>query len=285
MTDYVFDANELTFAEHVIQASMKHPVLVDFWASWCQPCQVLKPLLKRVVESYNGEVHLAYVDTDAEQNLAAQFGIRSLPTVMLFKDGEVVDQFMGAQPESGIRAMIDKHLVRESDLMFHQAMALLEQEHEAEALELLRLAHELDPQNSKVLFTLARFAAHSGKIEQAISMLASIPDNAAEAGMARELKAQIHFGQQAQNAGDINELQARIAANPADCDTREKLATVLVTQGQHEAALQHYLAIMQTDRAYNEGAGRKGMMQIFEMLGDNHPLTITYRRKMFGMLH
>jgi len=100
MTDYVFDANELTFAEHVIQASMKHPVLVDFWASWCQPCQVLKPLLKRVVESYNGEILLAYVDTDAEQNLAAQFGIRSLPTVMLFKDGEVVDQFMGAQPES-----------------------------------------------------------------------------------------------------------------------------------------------------------------------------------------
>jgi len=181
--------------------------------------------------------------------------------------------------------MIDKHLVRESDLMFHQAMALLEQEHEAEALELLRLAHELDPQNSKVLFTLARFAAHSGKIEQAISMLASIPDNAAEAGMARELKAQIHFGQQALNAGDMSELQSRIEANPNDCEAREKLAVVLVTQGRHEAALQQYLSLMQLDRSYNDGAGRKGMMQIFEMLGDSNPLTTTYRRKMFGMLH
>ncbi len=285
MTDYVFDANELTFAEHVIQASMKQPVLVDFWASWCQPCQVLKPLLKKVVESYNGEVHLAYVDTDVEQNLAAQFGIRSLPTVMLFKDGEVVDQFMGAQPESAIRALIDKHMVRESDLMFHQAMDLLEQDHEAEALELLRLAHELDPQNSKVLFTLARFAAHSGKIEQALSMLSSIPDSAAEAGMARELKAQIHFGQQAQSAGDMTELQSRLAANPADCDAREKLAVLLVTQGQHEAALQQYLSLMQLDRSYNDGAGRKGMVQIFEILGDSNPLTTTYRRKMFGMLH
>jgi len=285
MTDCVFDANELTFAEQVIQASMKQPVLVDFWASWCQPCQVLKPLLKRVVENYNGEVHLAYVDTDAEQNLAAQFGIRSLPTVMLFKDGELVDQFMGAQPESAIRALIDKHVLRESDVMLQQAMSLLEQGHEAEALELLRLAHELDPKNTAVLFTLARFAAHSGKIEHALSMLASIPDNAAEAGMARELKAQIHFGQQALNAGDMNELQSRVEANPNDCDAREKLAVVLVTQGQHEAALQQYLSLMQLDRSYNDGAGRKGMVQIFEMLGDNHPLTIAHRRKMFGMLH
>ncbi|MGD9888030.1 MAG: thioredoxin [Halothiobacillaceae bacterium] len=285
MTDYVFNANALNFDEKVVQASMKQPVLVDFWAAWCQPCQVLKPLLKKVVESYNGEVHLAYVDTDTEQNLAAQYGIRSLPTVMLFKDGAVVDQFMGAQPESAIRALIDKHMVRESDLMLHQAMALLEQDHEAEALELLRLAHELDPKNSAVLFALARFAAHSGRLDDALSMLSSIPDSAAEAGMARELKAQINFGRQAQNAGDAHELLARIEANPNDCDAREKLATVLVTQGEHEAALQQYLQIMQLDRNYNDGAGRKGMIQIFEMLGDSHPLTQPYRRKMFGMLH
>lgn len=285
MSDYVFDANELTFEESVIQASMKQPVLVDFWAAWCQPCQVLKPLLKKVVESYNGEVRLAYVDTDAEQNLAAQFGIRSLPTVMLFKDGAVVDQFMGAQPESAIRAMIDKHMLRESDLMLHQAMSLLEQGHEAEALELLRLAHELDPKNSAVLFTLARFAAHGGKMEDALSMLSSIPDTAAEAGMARELKAQIHFSRQAEQAGDANELLARIEANPADCEAREKFAVLLVSQGQYEAALQQYLNIMQIDRSYNDGGGRKGMIQVFELLGDNHPLTLPYRRKMFGMLH
>ncbi len=285
MTDYVFDANELTFEESVIQASMQQPVLVDFWATWCQPCQVLKPLLKRVVESYNGEVHLAYVDTDAEQNLAAQFGIRSLPTVMLIKEGQVIDQFMGAQPESAIRAMIDKHLVRESDLMLHQAMSLLAQGHEVEALELLRLAHELDPKNSAVLFTLARLAAHAEKFDDALSMLSSIPDNAAEAAKARELKAQIHFTRQAQHAGNAEELLLRIEANPTDCDAREKLATLLITQGHYEAALQQFLEIMRIDRAYNDAAGRKGLIQIFEMLGESHPLTLPYRRKMFGMLH
>ena len=141
MSEFVFEASAHDFHAKVIEASMQQPVVVDFWASWCQPCQVLKPLLKKVVESYNGEVQLAYVDTDSEQELAAQFGIRSLPTVMLFKDGAMVDQFMGAQPESAIRALIDKHLVRESDVMLHQAMTLLGQGHEAEALELLRLAH------------------------------------------------------------------------------------------------------------------------------------------------
>ena len=250
-------------------------------------CALLMPLLEKITAEYRGELLLAKVNCDVEQDIVARFGIRSLPTVMLFKDGEVVDQFMGAQPESAIRTLIDKHVVRESDVMLQQAMSLLEQGHEAEALELLRLAHELDPKNSAVLFVLARFAAHSGKIEHALSMLASIPDNAAEAGMARELKAQIYFNQKAQNAGDVdaNVLLARIEANPADCEAREKLATILITQGQHEAALQQFLQIMQVDRSYNDGAGRKGMMQIFEMLGDSHPLTLPYRRKMFGMLH
>ncbi|MDD2893119.1 MAG: co-chaperone YbbN [Halothiobacillaceae bacterium] len=285
MTNHVFDSTEQTFAHDVIQASMQQPVLVDFWATWCQPCQVLKPLLKRVVESYNGEVLLAYVDADVEQNLAAQFGIRSLPTVMLIKEGEVIDQFMGTQPESTIRAMIDKHILRESDVMLHQAMSLLEQGHEVEALELLRLAHELDPKNSAVLLTLARLAAHAGRTDDALSLLNSIPDNAAEAHMARELKAQIHFSRQAEQAGDVDTLLARIESDPADCEAREKLAIVWVNQGCYEEALQGYLDIMQRDRNYNDGAGRKGMIQIFELLGDAHPLTLPYRRKMFGMLH
>lgn len=285
MSDFVFDATEQTFATQVIQASMGQPVLVDFWASWCQPCQVLKPLLKRVVESYQGDVHLAYVDTDAEPALATQFGIRSLPTVMLFKDGAVVDQFMGAQPESAIRAMIDKHMVRESDLMLHQAMSLLQQGLEAEALELLRLAHEMDVKNTAVLYTLARLASDAGKLDDALSLLDSIPSDAAEGTMAREMRAQIAFKRQAENAGDMNELIARIEQNPADCEAREKLATVLVSQGQYEPALQQFLDIMQRDRAYNDGAGRKGLIQTFELLGDEHPLSSVYRRKMFGMLH
>jgi len=201
MSAHVFEATEQDFAAKVIHASHEKPVVVDFWAAWCQPCQILKPLLKKVVESYNGDVLLAYVDTDQEQNLAAQFGIRSLPTVMVFKDGRAVDQFMGAQPEGAIRKIIDKHIVRESDLMLRQAMLLLEQNDEAGAVELLHQANKLDPQNTAVLFTLARFAANSGNLDEALAIAGAIPEDAPEAAMARELKAQIGFARQAQGAG------------------------------------------------------------------------------------
>jgi len=285
MSAIVFDVTEQDFAAKVIQASHERPVLVDFWAAWCQPCQILKPLLKKVVESYNGEVHLAYVDTDQEQMLAAQFGIRSLPTVMLFKDGRAIDQFMGAQPEGAIRKLIDKHIVRESDLMLKQAMALLEQGDEPRAIELLRQANQIDPKNTAVLFALARFAAHSGNLNEAETILDSIPAEAPEAGMARELKAQIGFARQAQDAGDMAELLGRISHNPADLEARQKLAAVLVGQGQHEAAMEQFLEIMKRDRAFGDDAGRKGLLQLFEMLGNEHPAVQTYRRRMFSLLH
>ncbi|MEW6765740.1 MAG: thioredoxin [Pseudomonadota bacterium] len=289
MNTHVFEATEQDFAAKVIQASHDKPVVVDFWAAWCQPCQILKPLLKQVVESYNGDVLLAYVDTDQEQNLAAQFGIRSLPTVMVFKDGRAVDQFMGAQPEGAIRKIIDKHIVRESDLMLRQAMMLLEQGHEVEAIEMLQQANKLDPQNTAVLFTLARFAAHSGNLDEALAIVGAIPEDAPEAAMARELKAQIGFARQAQamgeGAGDMGELLNRISHDPADCEAREKLATILVGQGQHEAAMEQFLEIMKRDRAFNDDAGRKGLLQMFELLGNEHPAVGAYRRKMFSLMH
>lgn len=285
MSAHVFEATEQDFAAKVIQASHEKPVVVDFWAAWCQPCQILKPLLKKVVESYNGDVLLAYVDTDQEQNLAAQFGIRSLPTVMVFKDGRAVDQFMGAQPEGAIRRIIDKHVVRESDLMLRQAMLLLEQNDEAGAVELLHQANKLDPQNTAVLFTLARFAAHSGNLDEALAIAGAIPEDAPEAAMARELKAQIGFARQAQDAGDMGELLNRISHDPSDCEAREKLATILVGQGQHEAAMEQFLEIMKRDRAFNDDAGRKGLLQMFELLGNEHPAVGAYRRKMFSLMH
>ncbi|MGK0674329.1 MAG: thioredoxin [Halothiobacillaceae bacterium] len=285
MSSFVFDVTEQDFAAKVIQASHTRPVLVDFWAAWCGPCRILKPLLKKVVEDYNGEVHLAYVDTDQEQMLAAQFGIRSLPTVILFKDGRAVDQFMGAQPEGVIRKLIDKHIVRKSDLMLKQAMALLEQGEEEAAVEMLKQANRIDPKNTAVLFALARFAAHSGNFDEALTILESIPAEAPEAGMARELKAQIGFARQAQEAGDMGELLGRISHNPADLDARQKLATVLIGQGQHEAAMEQFLEIMKRDRTFGDDAGRKGLLQLFEMLGNEHPAVQTYRRRMFSLLH
>lgn len=285
MSAFVFDVTEQDFAEKVIQASHERPVLVDFWAAWCQPCQILKPLLKRVAESYNGDVHLAYVDTDQEQMLAAQFGIRSLPTVMLFKDGRPVDQFMGAQPEGAIRQLIDKHIVRESDLMLKQAMMLLDQGEEVAAVEMLQQANRIDPNNTAVLFALARFAAHSNNLDEALAILDAIPADAPEAGMARELKAQIGFARQAQDAGDMADLLGRISHDPADLEARQKLATVLISQGQHEAAMEQFLEIMKRDRAFGDDAGRKGLLQMFEMLGSEHPAVQTYRRRMFSLLH
>ena len=285
MSSHVFDVSERDFVERVIQASYERPVVVDFWAAWCQPCQILKPLLKKVVEGYGGEVQLAYVDTDQEQMLAAQFGIRSLPTVMLFKDGQAVDQFMGAQPERAIRQFIERHIERESDLMLKDAMALLAQGDEAGALALLQQANALDPKNTAVLFALARLAADKDRLDEAEAILAAIPADAPEADMARELKAQIAFRRQAHEAGDMADLLGRISRDPQDLDARQRLATVLISQGQYEAAMEQFLEIMRRDRSFADDGGRKGLLQLFEMLGNDHPAVQTYRRKMFSLLH
>lgn len=282
---YIFNVTAAEFQARVIDASFQTPVLVDFWAEWCGPCRSLMPLLAQITESYAGKLQLAKVDTEAEQQLAAHFGIRSLPTVMLVINGQPVDQFTGALPESQVRAFLEKHMISEVAELRGQARDLAASGLIEAAIECLKQAHSIEPDNTDILVDLARIVSDTGDHTQAMHLLEALPIDAATRPEVKELKARIHLVQQAQNGPSLDELHARVLACDTDLTAREQLAAGLALHQEYEAALTQFFTLMQRDRTFNDDAGRRGMLDLFELLGADHPLTKTWRRKMFGLLH
>lgn len=281
---YSFDVAEQDFMQQVVEASMQQPVLVDFWATWCQPCQILKPLLEQITEDYQGKFLLAKVNTEEAQQLAMQLGIRSIPTVKLFKNGEPVDEFMGALPEAEIRAFLDKHIPRESDALIEQAEMLLAQGSAEEALALVKQANQMDPQNTRALVSYARICATTGNLEEAKTVLDALPEESKASPEVTALIAQMEFDSIASAGGTIEELQSRLDKNPDDSEALYQLAAQQMMQGQTEAALENLLTLMKVDRNYNDDAARKMMFKIFDTLGD-HPLVANYRRKIMSLIY
>jgi putative thioredoxin len=281
---YIFDVDASNFDDVVVGNSHKLPVLVDFWAEWCQPCQVLIPVLHKLAEEMAGQFILAKVNSDEQQELAQRYGVRSLPTVKLFVNGEIVDEFMGVQPESEIVMMLDKYLVRESD----NVMAVALQEYQAgnidAAIEKMREAAKMDPANLRVQLMYARVLAEHEHGEEALQVLNNLTPDKQDDPEVTRLKTQLEFAAQAGATGDMQDLQTRTENNPDDHAAREQLAALYVAMGDYANALEQYLAIMRRDRSYNDDAGRKGMLRIFEMLGNEGPIVAEYRRKMSSLL-
>ncbi|MBN2872007.1 MAG: thioredoxin [Halothiobacillaceae bacterium] len=282
---HVFSVTTQTFHDQVVEASRETPVLVDFWAEWCGPCGQLMPLLSQVVESMDGQVKLAKVDTEAESELAQQFGVRSLPTVMMFVGGRPVDQFQGALPEGQIRDFIGRHVLSEVDKLRGEAQQVRAAGATDQAMDLLKQANQQEPGNVEVLLDIADVIAEQGDLDQAWEILESLPVDAANRDDVKSFKARIGMARSARSGPPEEELRARIEANPKDSEAREALAAKLVMRGDIEAAMEQYYQTMLRDRAYNEDAGRRGLIDLFEMMGAEHPLSRRYRRKMFGLLH
>jgi putative thioredoxin len=282
---YIRDVTHGDFQAAVIEQSRETPVLVDFWAGWCGPCQMLMPVLQQVVESYAGEVRLAKVDTDAEQALAGEYGVRSLPTVKLFKDGVVVDEFMGVQPEPSIRALLERHITRESDRLRSEAAERLAAAETDAARALLERAAELDPAHTGVRMDLAGLLAGAGEFEAAEAMLAALPREAREGEEAKGLRGRIEFARIAQAAEDEAALRARVEEQPDDLEARYQLAARAIAAGRFEPAMEQLLEIMRRDRGFRDDAGREGLLATFNMLGDGDALSARYRRQMFNLMH
>lgn len=280
---YIFDVDESNFSGVVLENSHKLPVLVDFWAEWCQPCQTLIPILHKLAEELAGQFVLAKVDSDAQQALSQQLGVKGLPTVKLFVKGEVVDEFTGAQSETHIRSMLGPYMVRESDKMMAAAVAEYEQGNIDAAIGLMKQAAESDPANTSVQVMYIRVLSEHGHSDEANQVLANLPAEAQQDPDVISFKAQFEIMQQAGGA-DVETLQARIAADENDLEAREQLSAVLVSQGQFQPALQQLLEVMQRDRSYKDDAGRKGLIRLFEMLGSENPLVAEYRRRMATLL-
>jgi len=279
------DVTRETFPAQVIEASEAVPVVVDFWAPWCGPCQTLMPLLSQLAEAYAGAFRLAKINIDEQPELATQFGVRSVPTVKVVRRGEVVDEFLGALPESQIRAVLDRHVERASDQHAAAALAQIERGEVEAGLAALAAAADEDPDNHRVRLALAEAQTQAGRYEAAAATLKALPvDVAAEPAVAG-LQARLDFASAAQGAPSIEALEAAIEANPDDCEARYRLSAHRVLRGEYEAAMDQLLEVMRRDRAWGEDAGRKGLLKVFELLGGQGELVQRYRSRLSAALY
>lgn len=284
-SSHVVTVTAQNFQSLVLDGSFERPVLVDFWADWCAPCRALMPLLAKLADEYGGRFLLAKVNTEEEQALAAQFGIRSLPTVQLFKSGRAVDQFMGALPESQVREFLDRHLPRLSDGLLAQAQALLAAGEIDAAQALIEQARGQDPANARLALTEIQLTAARGEIDQALAALDRLPIELANDPEANALRGQLRFASVLADAPSAAELTARLAANPRDSEARYQLAAHQVLRGDYAEALAQLLELMKRDRAFADDAGRKGMLAVFDLLGGQGELVASYRAKMMSVLY
>ena len=282
-SSYVFEVNQHNFAS-VVEASQQVPVLVDFWADWCEPCKQLTPLLTKLAQEYRGGFILAKVNADAEQALAAHFRVRSLPTVMVIWQGQIVEQLVGLQPESAYRQVIDRFHMSPGDQIREQVNALWQHGRQQEAVQLLREVLKQE-ESVELKVMLAEKLLQLDQGEEARQWLQALPAEERERQPASGLLARLQFADLAQGAPDRAALEKKIQADPADSTARRQLAARCVLAGDYEAALEQFMEILRRDPNFEDEAGRKGLIAIFEILGNEDPLVTTYRRRMFSLLH
>lgn len=268
----------------LIEESRKRPVLIDFWADWCEPCKNLMPVLEKLANEYAGAFLLAKINADEQQMIAAQFGVRSLPTVMLMKDGQPVDGFMGAQPEAQVRELLEKYLPRPWDLQLAQARELIAQGDSAEALPLLQQALQASSAQADIAIALAEVQIDCNRLDDAQETLSLIKmvDQGAEY---EAVKAKLELAQKAGKAPEIEALEQRFAQNPDDGEVAFLLAVQYSQHGYYAEALALLYKMIAVDLNYKDGEARKVYTDILALLGKGDPLAVEYQRKMYTLLY
>ncbi len=287
--DLIKDSDVANFIADVIEVSKTVPVIVDFWAPWCEPCKQLTPALEKLVTLAGGIVRLVKVNVDENQQLAAQLQVQSVPTVFGFKHGQPIDGFAGAQPESQIKAFIDR-LTRGAksplDEALDQAAAALEADDPATASDIYAQVLGQDPANGRALGGLIRCYLAEGAHAQARELVDGLENTIKDNSHVAAAITALELAEQGQGAEkiDLGELQARLATNENDHQARFDLALALYGSNQAEQALEQLLDIIRRDRAWNDDAARQQMVRIFEALGPSDPLTAAARRQLSSLL-
>jgi putative thioredoxin len=284
MSAHSFEVGTQDFQQKVLEGSKNAPVLVDFWAEWCGPCRVLKPVLEKLAGEYGGAFQLAKLDVDQHQQLAAEFGVRGIPNVKAFVDGQLVDEFTGAQPERTVRAFIERLLPNESEQLRRAALERRDAGDSAGALQMLTSAIALDAGNDKARIDAAEIALSLGLNEQAKTHIEALNPLYADDARVQRIQARLQFAAGAPDE-DLDSLRNLLAKNPTDLDARLRLANLLVTQRAYAQAMDELLEIIRRDRSFGDDAARKTMVSVFNLIADQEDLVSEYRRKLAAALH
>ncbi len=286
MAAHVIDVNEANFEQAVLEASARAPVVIDFWAPWCAPCRALGPVLERLAAEYEGRFTLAKVNADESPALTAQFGVRGIPSVKAIVNGALVDEFTGAPPEPMVREFIERVLPSPSEeLRLQAAHAYFADRDSTRALGLLEQAAKSDPGNEAVRIDQAEIHLDLNELDAARKLLDSLGGLAQMDDRVVALRARLDLAQGAAQAGDEATLESRIAQEPGDLEARLQLAQILVARERYDAALGHLLEIVKRDRGFRDDAGRKTMLEVFTLLGQDNELVAEYRRRLASAMY
>jgi putative thioredoxin len=276
------DVSAQNFEREVLEASKTVPVVVDFWAPWCAPCRQLKPILEKLEQEYGGRFKLVKLNSDENQDLAAAFGVRSIPDVMAFKDGKAVSHFLGAQPERQVRAFIESLLPSPSELERARARALRAAGDAANAVAALRKAVHLDAKNDLARLDLAELLIQLKQLEEAEAVLDAVQANSQLDARTAALRQSLGF---ARSGGGEDDLEAKIEANPSDLEARLALAGAYAGRRAWREAMDQLLEILRRDRGWRDGEARKQMLAIFNLAAGDADLISEYRRKLSSSLY
>jgi putative thioredoxin len=284
MSDFIVTVTEQNVVEVVIEASKERPVLVDFWAEWCEPCKTIMPMLEALANEYDGQFVLAKVNADEQQNIAQQFGVKSLPTVMLIKDGQPVDGFVGAQPENQVRELLSKYLPKPWDAILQQAEESIAEGDFNAALAPLRQAYTDSNQQLDIAFSYARVLIELNRCDEAEAILSEIrmADQDAEY---EQLKSHLELRREAASAPEVQALEEQLSADPGNLDVSYQLAVQYSDHGQYKEGMESLISILRVDREYGDGAAKKALLDTIATLGKGDPLAVEYQRKLFGLLY
>jgi len=283
----VIDVTLQSFRAEVMEESLRRLVLIDFWAPWCQPCKQLTPLLEKVVAATRGKVRLAKMNIDQYPQIADKLGIQSIPAVVAFHKGQTVDGFVGALPESEIKAFIERcigPIGEDIEAMLAQGQALLDSDNLDGAEAAFERVLSSEPENAVAIAGLARVQIGRGALEEAKALLAAVPAKQSGAPAVAAARAALALQEQAGAVGDLAYLLARVQNVPGDHQARFDLAVALNAAGRRDAAAEELLNIVKRDRGWNDDAARKLLLQLFESWGPLDPTTRAARRQLSSLL-
>ncbi|SFW60139.1 thioredoxin [Luteibacter sp. UNCMF366Tsu5.1] len=281
-SEHVFDATTAAFEKDVIEASLTTPILVDLWAEWCGPCKSLGPILEKLAAEYAGAFRLAKIDVDAEQQLAAMFGVRSIPTVILISGGQVVDGFAGALPEGQIREFLTRHGVQPAEAVETEATQAPAESPE-DAINRIQQAIAAQPDRAELKLDLALALMRAGRVEPAQAELDALPANLATDARAVRLRSQLELARALTDAPSLDVLRTRVQNDDSDWEARDLLGVRLLIEGDTEAGLQQFLDILKRQRDWHDGQAKKRLLAAFATI-DDAALVSTYRKKMASLL-